>query len=119
VTPERMRILVSWVLLGGVSLAAALIATGLVGSLLVGWRGSLLGQPHVDIPIDSFADLGAGLRALRPLAISQLGLVVLIATPIVRVVTSLVAFALERDRLYVALTGIVLAILLASALFIR
>lgn len=118
-TPERMRTLVSWVLLSGVSLAAVLIATGLVGSLIVGWRGSLIGLPRVDIPTGSFGDLGAGLGALRPLAISQLGLIVLIATPIVRVVASLIAFAMERDRLYVALTGVVLAILLASALFIR
>ena len=118
-TPARMRVIVSWVLLIGVSLAAALIAVGLLGSFLVGWRGSLLGLPADDVPIGSFGDLGGGLAALRPQAIGQLGLLVLVATPIVRVLTSLVAFALERDRLYVVLTAIVLAILLASALFIR
>ena len=118
-TPERMRLLVSWVLLAGVSLAASLIAAGLLGSFAVGWRGSLIGLPHADVPIGSFGDLGPGLAAVRPQAIAQLGLVTLVATPIVRVLTSLIAFALERDRLYVVLTGIVLAILLVSALFIR
>ncbi len=118
-TPARMRLIVSWVLLTGVSLAAALIATGLVASFVVGWRGSLIGLPTADVPIDSFDRIVDGLAALRPQAIAQLGLLVLLATPIVRVLTSLIAFALERDRLYVVLTAIVLAILLASALFIR
>lgn len=118
-TPARMRVLVSWVLLTGVSVAALFIAAGLLGSFLVGWRGSLIGLPRANVPISSFNGLREGLAALRPQAIAQLGLVLLVATPILRVATSLVAFALERDRLYVALTAIVLAILLASALFIR
>lgn len=118
-TPDRMRLIVSWVLLTGVSIAAALIAIGLLGSFVVGWRGSLIGLPRVDAAIDSFAGLAEGLRALRPQAIAQLGLLVLVATPITRVLTSLIAFALERDRLYVILTTIVLAILFASALLIR
>ena len=118
-TPERMRLVVSWVLLIGVSMAAALIGAGLLGSFAVGWQGSLIGLAHADVAIDSFGDLAEGLPALRPQAIAQLGLLVLVATPIIRVATSLVAFALERDRLYVLLTTIVLAILLASAFLIR
>jgi uncharacterized membrane protein len=46
----------------------------------------------------------------------QLGLLLLIATPIARVSFSIVGFALERDRMYVAFTLIVLAILLYSLL---
>ena len=46
----------------------------------------------------------------------QLGLLLLIATPIARVAFSIVGFALERDRLYVLFTLIVLAILLYSLL---
>jgi uncharacterized membrane protein len=44
----------------------------------------------------------------------QLGLLFLIATPIARVAFSVVGFAIERDRLYVVFTLIVLAILLYS-----
>ena len=44
----------------------------------------------------------------------QLGLLLLIATPIARVAFSVVGFAIERDRLYVGFTLIVLAILLYS-----
>ena len=46
--------------------------------------------------------------------IIQLGLLLLIATPVARVAFSVVAFALERDRLYVVITLIVLAVLLFS-----
>lgn len=46
----------------------------------------------------------------------QLGLLLLIATPIARVSFSVIGFALERDRLYVVFTLIVLAILLFSLL---
>jgi uncharacterized membrane protein len=44
----------------------------------------------------------------------QLGLLLLIATPVTRVAFSLVAFALERDRLYVLVTFTVLAVLVYS-----
>jgi uncharacterized membrane protein len=44
----------------------------------------------------------------------QLGLLVLLATPVARVAFSVVAFALQRDRFYVVVTLIVLGILLFS-----
>lgn len=47
-------------------------------------------------------------------SVIQLGLLLLIATPVVRVIFSLAAFWLERDRIYVIFTAIVLAILLFS-----
>jgi uncharacterized membrane protein len=50
-------------------------------------------------------------------AIVQLGLVLLIATPIARVAFTLVAFALQRDRVYVGVTLLVLALLLFGLLF--
>ncbi len=51
-----------------------------------------------------------------PAAIVQLGLLILIATPIARVIFSIFAFAAERDWMYVGITLIVLGILLASLL---
>ena len=47
-------------------------------------------------------------------AIMQLGLLLLIATPIVRVMFSIFAFAIEGDRMYVLFTLIVLGVLLYS-----
>lgn len=48
--------------------------------------------------------------------IIQLGLLLLIATPVARVAFSIWGFAAERDRMYMIFTAIVLAILLYSLL---
>ncbi len=50
----------------------------------------------------------------RGRGIIQLGLLLLIATPIARVLFALGGFAIEGDRMYVLFTAIVLAILLYS-----
>ena len=42
------------------------------------------------------------------------GLLLLIATPIARVALSLIAFARQRDRMYVCITTLVLGLLLFS-----
>jgi len=55
-----------------------------------------------------------GALAFHADAIIQLGLVLLIATPVARVAMSLVAFILQRDRVYVVVTTIVLALLIFS-----
>jgi uncharacterized membrane protein len=44
----------------------------------------------------------------------QLGVLVLLATPILRIFFSLIAFAVEKDRLYVFITTLVLGIILFS-----
>ena len=44
----------------------------------------------------------------------QLGLLVLLATPVARVAFSIAAFALQRDAVYVGITLVVLAVLLYS-----
>ncbi len=52
-------------------------------------------------------------------ALVQLGLVLLIATPVARVALTLGAFLLQRDRIYVALTGLVLVLLTYGLLWSR
>jgi uncharacterized membrane protein len=69
------------------------------------------GQPSID---RIASEIVKGAIALRARSIIQLGVLMLIATPIARVALSLVGFALERDRTYVVITGIVLATLLFS-----
>jgi len=56
----------------------------------------------------------AGALRLHGKSIIQFGLLLLIATPVARVVFSAIGFAIERDYLYVVLTLIVLAVLLYS-----
>lgn len=113
------QVAVSRVLRMGVTASAVLIAAGFLGSLLVGWDGSLRGLTSDGGAPTSFAQLGRRLLELRPIAITQLGLLTLIATPVVRVVVSVVEFARERDLPYVAMTLTVLGVLLVSLLLVR
>ncbi len=118
-TPERFREMVSAVLIIGVVVSAALIALGFVAALTVGWQGSLLGAAEATLATTDFSNLPGRLASLEPAAIAQLGLLTLLATPVSRVAASVVGFALERDRLYAAITLAVLAILLTSIFFLR
>jgi len=59
-------------------------------------------------PVELFRLLMTGDAA----AIIQLGVLLLIATPIARVVFAAIGFAVERDRLYVAISLVVLAVLI-------
>jgi uncharacterized membrane protein len=118
--PERFRTMVSLVLAVGVAISAALIGAGFLAALAVGWQGSLSSAtPGVTAATTDFSNLPARLASLEPLAISQLGLLALLATPVTRVAASVVGFALEGDRLYTAITLAVLAILLASIFVLR
>jgi uncharacterized membrane protein len=114
VTPERFRLVVSGVLIVGVTTSAILLTTAFVASLVVGWDGSLVGAADRVRPDSDFSGLVGSLTRLRPIAIAQLGLLVLIATPVLRVMVSVVGFALEGDGLYAGITLAVLAILLVS-----
>ncbi|MFB6455310.1 DUF1634 domain-containing protein [Chitinophaga sp. Hz27] len=66
--------------------------------------------------LDSFAGIIHGVRGIHGMEIIQLGVVCLIATPILRVALSVFAFLLEKDYLYVVLTLIVLGVILFSML---
>lgn len=55
-----------------------------------------------------------GVRQLDGMAIIQLGVVVLLATPITRIAFSILAFAIEKDTLYVFITLIVLGVITFS-----
>lgn len=59
-------------------------------------------------------DILTGVLALKGRAIIQLGVVILLATPIIRIAFSVFAFAVERDRLYVFITLIVLAVIMVG-----
>jgi len=53
-------------------------------------------------------------RSLQPLSVIQLGLIVLIATPVIRVIACVVGFGWERDWKYVVISLLVLGLLLVS-----
>ncbi len=109
---RRAELIISGVLRGGVLLSAGLIAFGVVLFYLhyfaEGGASAKVANPH------SLGDVAHGLLTLDPVSVIATGLLVLLATPVVRVAVSIVAFALERDRTYVVITSLVLLILLIS-----
>lgn len=60
------------------------------------------------------SDVSDGLKDFRGRAIIELGLITLIATPVVRVATSVFVFIAMRDRRFVIITLAVLTLLLLS-----
>jgi uncharacterized membrane protein len=106
---HQAEILISQVLRGGVVLSALIIGIGMVGVLVRhGNLTSAMAAP------DSLAAVWQGIQAGNPVAVVMAGLLVLLATPVLRVAVSVVAFALEGDFRYVVITSLVLLILLAS-----
>ncbi|MCZ2459496.1 MAG: DUF1634 domain-containing protein [Chitinophagales bacterium] len=66
------------------------------------------------LPFHSMSEVWNGVMELRGEAIIQLGVILLIATPIARVAFSVVGFIWEKDLLYIFLTLLVLGIILTS-----
>ena len=113
---ERIEVIIGIMLRTGVLIATAVVIAGAALYLLKYGRN----VPHYAIfsgePAE-FRNLSGIMAAavdLRGRGIIQLGLVILIATPVARVAFSVVAFAMERDYLYVTITLLVLAILAFS-----
>jgi uncharacterized membrane protein len=115
---KRLETIIGYALRLGVVTAAVLVLAGGVYYLIE--NACTPADYHTFHPAAKNAlDLSGIVRnalALNSLGIIQLGLLALIATPIVRVILSVVAFALERDRLYTIVTSIVLVVLLYSLL---
>lgn len=111
---EQVELVVGNLLRIGVILAAVVAAIG--GFIYLVGYGSALAQYHVFLgeppELRSVRSVVRGAFQLRGKSVVQLGLLILIATPIARVALSLFAFARQRDRMYVAITAVVLALLI-------
>ena len=64
--------------------------------------------------LKSLSDVGVGLSAFKGDAIVTLGILLLIATPVLRVGVSVFAFIYQSDRLYTLITATVFCLLLLS-----
>ena len=111
---RKAEVLISTVLRGGVLLSGSIILGGIAYFFLLKFGGRLVSLPFPHTLPAVFHDLVRG----EPLAVIGLGLLVLLATPVLRVIVSIVGFALEGDRTYVAITTLVLTILLFSIIVI-
>lgn len=118
---------ISLLLIAGVGLSAVLLVLGLLLLFVTGSTGyqgsftsALILAPSGTVAFPrSIGAVIAGSLALKPFALIELGLLVLIATPVFRVAASSLLFLLERDYLYTAITLAVLAVLLYSILWVR
>ncbi|SRR5579885_538552 len=108
-----MTTIIAWALQGGVAISSLILV---IGWLLLLLNPHLLSAHNLQTFPHTFAQIWTGLLALQPQAIIVLGLLLLIATPVIRVAVSLLAFALEHDWLYVVITFFVLSILIIGFL---
>jgi len=106
-----------------------ILRVGVISSMLVVFVGGCLylyrhghEQVHykdfVGIPgfVHSASGIIHGILTWRGRAIIQAGIILLIATPVIRIIFSAIGFVLEKDWLYTGITLLVLAIILTSAL---
>ena len=115
---QRIEVIIGTLLRTGVILAAAVV---LIGGMLYPVRHghevpnytTFHGEPE---GLKSVSDIVHGALGRGASAIIQLGLLLLIATPVARVIFSAIAFAIEHDYMYVVITLIVLGVLLYSLL---
>ena len=115
-----------------------LLRYGVVLSCAITFLGGIIYFIQHDTPLTDYTPVRQGemfdgvagyLRSLSSIlpqvlefdgsAIIQLGVCLLIATPIIRVAFSIIAFLAERDYLYVGITLLVLGIILANMLFLK
>ncbi|HET7183432.1 MAG TPA: DUF1634 domain-containing protein [Terriglobales bacterium] len=114
----RLEIIIGNLLRIGVAASAAVVLAGGVLYLLkyggekADYR-TFLGEPE---NLRSLSGIVRSAAAGHPAGIIQAGLLLLIATPIARVIFSAFGFLQERDYRYVLITLIVLAVLLYSIL---
>lgn len=111
---------ISTILRTGVAVSIAVIMTGIIVTF-VNHPDYFSSRPALGRLIDAranylapFSSIIDGTLHRRGQSIVMLGVLVLIATPVVRVAVSIVLFVAENDRLYVAITSIVLLLLIVS-----
>jgi uncharacterized membrane protein len=121
ISDHAVEQLVGRLLQFGVAMAAIVVIVG--GWMLLAHHGGdvpsfavFRGEPEA---IRTLNGIVSGMLRADPRSIIQFGLLLLIATPILRVAFTWVAFLLQRDWVYVAITSIVLVLLLYGLLYGR
>lgn len=108
---------IGWVLRVGVLSSIAIVLFG--GIIYIYRHGHTVPDYRTFSGVPDFVQPGGiinGILTFRGRAIIQAGIVLLIATPVIRVVFSAIGFILEKDYLYIGITLLVLLIILISML---
>lgn len=116
----RTEVMISYLLRSGVVASLLIVAAGTILSFV--HHPDYLRSPAAYVrltsppasPFRNLAGIVDGLRHARGQAVVTVGLLVLVATPVLRVAASIGLFALQRDRAFVAVTSLVLALLVTS-----
>jgi len=101
----------------GVVIASLIV---LIGGLVYLHQTGSSAVPHYHSFIGTKAgfttidEIFKGVYAINAKGIIELGVIVLIATPIFRIAFSLVGFIIEKDKLYIGITLIVLTVMMLS-----
>lgn len=111
-TEENVYSVVYYALLGGMIASSILFAIGIVRALMhpgyypltTDWVRS-----HYN-----FSWVMHGLATLDPVALMMVAALLLILTPIVRVIVSIYAFLVDRDFKFVVITGIVFLVMVTT-----
>lgn len=119
---KLLSTVISAILLAGVGISSLVLAFGLALLLIRGRTGyhealspALIMARVGTVPFPtSISGVLQGVAALKPFAVIELGALILIATPVLRVGASVVLFFVEHDRLYAFVTLAVFIILLIS-----
>jgi uncharacterized membrane protein len=117
---QNVELVISTLLRVGVVVSLAIVIAGLVLSFAHHreyWSSpSMLKQittPGRVVP-HGIGDVVRGMAQMRGEAVIALGLLLLIATPVLRVAVSIAVFVIERDWVFVVVTAFVLAMLILS-----
>ncbi len=117
-TDQQVEQVVGNLLRAGVLLAAAVTLVGGIWYLIQHGAEPRHDYSQFQPERGIMGGLGGVIRRALTLqdsrALIQFGILLLIATPIARVVLAVFAFAWQRDRVYVGVTLVVLAVLLYS-----
>jgi uncharacterized membrane protein len=115
---KDMQVIIGWILRVGV--ATSMIVVFIGGILFLYRHGHSIPDYHVfkSVPyfIHNTDGIINGVLNLKGQAIIQAGILLLIATPVIRVAFSAIGFIIEKDHLYTVITLIVLFIILGSML---
>jgi len=111
-----MQVIIGWVLRIGVFVSMLTVFIG--GVIYLSRHGHEMANFHVFKGIPAFIQtepgIVDGILNFSGRAIVQAGIILLIATPIMRIIFSAIGFVLERDYLYIGITLIVLGIIFFS-----
>ena len=112
-----MQAVLGWVLRIGVIVSFSVV---FIGGVLYLYRHGAETLEHTKFTgIPDFTQSGGiihGILNFRGRSVIQLGIILLIATPIMRIIFSAIGFALEKDRMYVGISLLVLLIIIFSSM---